>query len=238
MRKRRAALVFAIGTIILVLLGGAMPKLIEESMPTTSSSTAVQSDQAVEQAAPVAQQGSALEALEALSVKGRAPKAGYERSQFGGGWSTVNGCSTRDIILHRDLEGPSLDGECKVVSGVLNDPYSGEVIQFSKEKSAEVQIDHVVALSDAWQKGAQTLTAEQRKQLANDPLELLAVSGADNQAKGDGDAATWLPSNKEFRCEYVARQVAVKKKYTLWVTVAEKDAIVNILRECPAQPLP
>jgi hypothetical protein len=101
-----------------------------------------------------------------------------------------------------------------------------------------VQIDHVVALSDAWQKGAQQLTRAQRIQLANDPLELLAVDGPANQQKADGDAATWLPSNKAFRCQYVARQVAVKQKYTLWVTDAEKQAVADILKDCPNEPLP
>jgi hypothetical protein len=101
-----------------------------------------------------------------------------------------------------------------------------------------VQIDHVVALSNAWQTGAGLLTPEIRQQLANDPLELLAVDGAANQQKSDGDAATWLPSNKAFRCQYVARQVAVKAKYQLWVTSAEKDAITRVLATCPGQPLP
>ena len=95
-----------------------------------------------------------------------------------------------------------------------------------------MQIDHVVALSDAWQKGAQQLTAEQRVQLANDPLNLLAVDGPANQAKSDADAATWLPPHKPFHCQYVARQVAVKRKYQLWVTEAEKEAMIRILLSC------
>lgn len=238
MRRRRAVIVLIVGTIILVLLGGAMPGLIEESLPAERSSTATQTSQPSVNTEEAAEKGTAIEALSDLSVKGRAPKAGYERSQFGSGWSNVNGCSTRDIILYRDLVDTTLDGECKVVSGILNDPYTGEVIQFTKLKSADVQIDHVIALSDAWQKGAQSFTPELRKQLANDPLELLAVSGAQNQEKSDGDAATWLPKNKSFRCEYVARQIAVKKKYSLWVTQPEKDAMLNVLGSCPGQALP
>jgi len=234
MRRRRAITIFIIGTIVLVLLGGAMPRLIEESLPNSSPNTTTQ-EQTQEIQAPA---GSAREALEALEVKGRAPKTGYERSQFGDGWDTVNGCTTRNIILYRDLLNPVLNDECKVVSGTLVDSYSGEILQFSNERSAEVQIDHIVALSDAWQKGAQNLTPDMREQLANDPLELLAVSGAQNQAKSDGDAATWLPKNKLFRCEYVARQIAVKKKYALWVTEAEKTAIVGVLASCPEQALP
>ena len=102
----------------------------------------------------------------------------------------------------------------------------------------EVQIDHVVALSDAWQKGAQKLSLTSRTAFANDPLNLLAVKGRLNSQKGDGDAATWLPPLKSYRCAYVARQVAVKAKYSLWVTTAEKAAIKSILDKCPGQLLP
>lgn len=231
MRKRRAVVVFIISTVLIALLAGAMPRMIEESLPINPEVTSTEAAESIVQ-------GSAREALESLAVKGRASKSGYERSQFGDGWAKVNGCSTRDIILNRELEDVVFDGECTVVSGRLNDLYTGTEIIFSKAESSKVQIDHVVALSDAWQKGAQQLTKEKRKQLANDPLELLAVDGPANQQKSDGDAATWLPRNKSFRCEYVARQVAVKAKYELWVTQAEKDAMVSVLDACPAQLLP
>ncbi len=178
--------------------------------------------------------------LETLLVKGRAPKTDYSRAQFGDGWVTVKGCDTRNIILNRDLVDVQVDDSCHVTSGVLSDPYTGKRIEFSRggSTSADVQIDHVVALSDAWQKGAQQLTKEQRISLANDALELLAVDGAANQQKSDGDAATWLPPYKAFRCQYVARQIAVKKKYALWVTQSEKDAMKNILASCPMQTIP
>lgn len=177
---------------------------------------------------------SALEVLESLEVKGRAPKNNYSRDQFGDGWVSEGLCDMRNIILARDLASPIIDEQCKVQRGELNDPYTGLIISFQRgpDTSAEVQIDHVVALSDAWQKGAQNLSAGDRVRLANDPLNLLAVSGPANQQKGDGDAATWLPSNKAFRCQYVARQVAVKKKYHLWVTEAEKQAISRVLGQC------
>jgi hypothetical protein len=182
----------------------------------------------------------ALASLQKLAVKGRAPKTHYTRQQFGDGWATTAGCDTRNIILHRDLTGTVVDKSCNVVSGTLDDPYTGKNIQFkrSASTSGDVQIDHVVALSDTWQKGAQQLSKEQRIALANDPLELLAVDGPANQQKSDGDAATWLPSYKPFRCQYVARQIAIKQKYSLWVTQAEKDAITNVLSSCPKQQLP
>lgn len=184
----------------------------------------------------------ASDELQKLAVKGRAPKTNYSREQFGTGWATTGGCDTRNIILNRDLSDVHVDVDenCYVTKGVLNDPYTGKIIQFIRgtDTSADVQIDHVVALSDAWQKGAQQLTKEQRIALANDPLELLAVDGPANQQKSDGDAATWLPAYKPFRCQYVARQIAVKQKYTLWVTQAEKDAMLHVLSACPLQTLP
>jgi hypothetical protein len=163
---------------------------------------------------------------------GRAPKTGYARTQFGDGWSKTGNCDTRNIILHRDLTDITMANECTIASGILQDPYTGETIHFSSADSSAVQIDHIVALSDAWQKGAQQLTKEQRQQLANDPLELLAVDGPANQQKGDGDAATWLPKNKAFRCTYIERQVIVKQKYSLWVTDAEKTAMIDVLKSC------
>ncbi|MGH7218052.1 MAG: HNH endonuclease family protein [Candidatus Microsaccharimonas sp.] len=235
MRRRRAIIVFSVGMFILMLLGAALPQIIEESVPNSLNNSTSQRSGGQNDSATISP---ALEALEKITVKGRAPKTGYERSQFGNGWSVVNGCSTRNIILYRDLENTVVDEKCVVVSGVLQDPYSGKQINFTKENSSDVQIDHVIALSDAWQKGAQLLTREQRVQLANDPLELLAVAGADNQAKSDGDAATWLPKNKAFRCEYIARQIAIKIKYSLWVTRAEKDVMSGVLKTCPQQVLP
>lgn len=229
MRRRRAIMVFVLGTIGLALLGGALPEMIKESLPLAAQTEPVESS---------GEKSAALEGLAKLEIKGRAAKTGYERSQFGDGWAKVDGCTTREIILYRDLINTVLDGACTIVSGTLLDSYTGEKIEFSKERSSEVQIDHVIALSDAWQKGAQQLTRQQRIQLANDPLELIAVSGAENQAKSDADAATWLPKNKAFRCEYIARQVAVKLKYTLWVTQAEYDVMKTILEGCPLQTLP
>lgn len=183
---------------------------------------------------------SALAALDTLPVKGRAPKTDYKRTQFGNGWALRNGCDMRNLILQRDLVSPLVGEDCKVIRGTLNDPYTGKVIEFIRgaDTSDDVQIDHVVALSNAWQTGAQQLTVDQRIALANDPLELIAVDGPANQAKGDGDAATWLPSNKPFRCQYVARQVAVKQKYSLWVTAPEKEAMQRVLSNCPSQVLP
>jgi hypothetical protein len=182
----------------------------------------------------------ALEALNALPVKGKAPKTGYTRAQFGDGWITRDGCDTRNTILYRDMKNTVVSEGCIVTSGTLDDPYTGTTISFLRgaTTSSAVQIDHVVALSNAWQTGAQALSREERIALANDPLELLASDGKANQQISDGDAATWLPPNKAFRCQYIARQIAVKQKYTLWVVAAEKAAMERVLQTCPGQTLP
>ena len=187
----------------------------------------------------------ALDALNALPIKGRAPKTGYSRDQFGTAWSDIdhNGCDTRNDILNRDLNNTTHKNgthNCVVLTGTLNDPYTATTINFQRGQttSSKVQIDHVVALSNAWQTGAQQLTPTTRLALANDPYNLLAVDGSANQQKSDGDAATWLPANKSYRCEYVARQIGVKTKYSLWVTQAEHDAMANVLSSCPTQTIP
>ena len=187
----------------------------------------------------------ATSVLMTLPVKGRAAKTGYTRAQFGQTWADVdrNGCDTRNDMLKRDLTEIVFKiktRNCVVESGVMLDRYSGETINFVRGNvtSMEVQIDHVVALSNSWQTGAFKLSVIQRTALANDPLNLFAVKGRLNSQKGDGDAATWLPPLKSFRCAYVAQQIAVKAKYSLWVTPPEKDAMVRILTACPKQVLP
>lgn len=224
-RIRRAIVALAsIAGLVAVILTSS--DLWQQQLPSSPSGT-------------VQPQGVAADTLATIPVKGRAPKTGYARTQFGEGWAIKNGCDTRNIILHRDLTDTVVDEKCKVTSGILHDPYTAKDIAFERgAKSDAVQIDHVVALSNAWQTGAQQLSLDERKSLANDPLELLAVEGKANQDKSDGDAATWLPPNKAFRCQYVARQIAVKQKYRLWMTQAEHTAIADILQSCPGQQLP
>ena len=194
------------------------------------------------QVSSAATQPLAAKVLAKLQVKGRAPKTGYSRSLFSDGWGDIGYCDTRNYILKRDLRSITWrSGEnCIVATGVLQDPYTGATINFVRgvRTSLAVQIDHIVAVSDAWQKGAQQMTSANRYNFYNDPLNLLAVDGPTNESKGDGDAATWLPPNKSFRCTYVSRQIAVKAKYKLWVTSAEKDAMSRVLISCPKQLLP
>jgi hypothetical protein len=184
----------------------------------------------------------ALAALSTIPIKGRAPKTGYDRDLFASDWDYSFGCDMRNKILRRDFSEFQFraDSSCVIATGVLLDPYTGQSINFVRGvgSSSEVQIDHVVAVSDAWQKGAQQLSSNQRYAFYNDPLNLLAVSGSANAQKSDSDAASWLPSNKAYRCAFVARQVAVKISYNLWVTQAEYDAIFRVLQDCPDQALP
>jgi hypothetical protein len=198
-------------------------------------------------AAPHAAAGPAADAmaqLDSIEVKGRAPKTGYERSLFGDAWTDDvavadgrNGCDTRNDMLRRDLVDvmikPGSNG-CAVLSGTLNDPYTGTSFAFQRGpgSSAEVQIDHMVSLSDAWQTGAQQWDEFTRRNFANDPRNLQATLGWVNQQKGDGDTATWLPPNNAYRCTFVSRIVDVKAAYRLWVTPAERDAIARVLAGC------
>jgi hypothetical protein len=215
------------------------PPATSSAGPSTSATTDSQAPPAAD-----AESSAALAKLATLPIEGRAPKTGYDRNLFGDAWTDDvsvagghNGCDTRNDILGRDL----IAGEtklgwngCTVLAGTLNDPYTGDTVAFSPQ----VQIDHVVALSDAWQKGAQQWHAPKLRNFANDPINLQATIGSINQQKGDGDAATWLPPDKSYRCTYVSRIVDVKATYELWVTQAEHDAIARILTNCDAPDAP
>lgn len=206
---------------------------------TAAPAPATSSAPAVAPTPPPAAADSALAAVDLLEVKGRAPKTGYSRGLFGA-WSDLdgNGCDTRSDVLRQVVRGGSpspSDPACDVVGGTIWDPYLGAEIPFV---SSKIDVDHVVALSDAWQKGAQGWPAAQLVRFGNDPLNLLAVTDSLNSAKGDSDAASWLPPNKAYRCDMVARQVAVKVKYGLWVTAAEREAMIRVLSACPTMPLP
>ena len=241
-RRRIIGTLLIAASIVVILLQNQsvyVPQPPTQPLPTTPAEATQSSIQATTKASTESP-SLAVQILETLTVKGRAPKTGYARTLFGDGWLLAGGCDMRNVVLHRDLIGTAVSDDCKVMSGVLADPYTGTTISFTRgpDTSDLVQIDHVVALSNAWQTGAQQLTLEQRIAFANDPLELLAVDGSANQSKGDGDAATWLPANKAFRCQYVARQIAVKAKYSLWVTEPEKSAMQRVLSSCPEQTLP
>ena len=245
---------YVLGLVGLVLLASCMtpptatgPGSVGPSAPVRTSS-APRTPSFPRPMPPAPAQGSALAALATLPIKGRAPRTGYARSAFGKAWTDDNddplghnGCDTRNDVLARDLRDVMFRyGHCLVASGTLVDPYTGTMIGFVRGvgTSSLVQIDHVVPLANAWVTGAQQWTARQRQDFANDPLELIPIEGFVNDAKGDGDAATWLPPDKGFRCAYAARMVAIKLKWRLWVTHAEHDALARLLDRCGALGLP
>ncbi len=229
MRKRRVVAFFVLAIVFLLSVFASNPAPVESPVKQEINDVLA------------AQSELASDVLDSLEVKGRAPKTGYSRGQFTDGWATIDGCDVRNRILSAQLMQIEIDeDECSVLAGVLDDPYSGNQQVFIRGEmtSSKVQIDHVVALSDAWQKGAQEITDLERLAFANDSLNLLAVNGPLNQQKGDSDAASWLPPNTSFRCQYVARQIAVKAKYHLWVTDAEQASMRRVLNNCPEQVLP
>lgn len=180
----------------------------------------------------------AKDVLENLAVQPKNTSEKYYRKLFYSDWSIMaDGCNIREAILKRDLHDVALKG-CKVQSGILDDPYTGQQINFVRgpETSEAIQIDHVVALSNAWATGAYALDEQTRYDISQDPLNLIAVEGQANQDKLDQDASTWLPSNTAFQCQYVARQISVKYKYRLWVTPAEKATMLEVLAKCPDEP--
>ncbi len=182
---------------------------------------------------PSAGDTQALLAAQALVERGRSASTNYSRDAFGSAWKDVdrNGCDTRNDILSRDFTTASYKGgtnDCKVVGGTWTDPYSNESYTFTEQPS-EAQIDHVVALSNAWQMGADLWTDEMRTEFANDPLNLIVTVASLNRQKSDSNAASWLPPYKPGRCDFIARQVAVKTKWQLFVTSSEKSAMLGIL---------
>ncbi len=179
----------------------------------------------------------AIDVLESLAVQEKNTTKKYYRKVFYDNWGIdESGCNTRERILNRDLKSTTLKG-CKVQSGILDDPYTGKTIHFTRgqDTSSLVQIDHVVALSNAWQTGAYLLDSDTRYELSQDPLNLLAVEGQANQDKSDAAADVWLPPNEAFRCQYVARQISIKYKYHLWVTPSEKSTMQRVLALCPKE---
>lgn len=226
-RVRKLILPLAIA-VLLAVLGIVLSRIGGPDTPTTTM--------------PGDQLAAARTQLEALPVKNWASKTGYTREEFGSAWTDDvsvelghNRCDTRNDILQRDLTDEKLESDgCKVISGTLADPYTGKTIAFKqgRETSAAVQIDHIIALSNAWLTGAQALSPEKRRDLANDPRNLQAVDGPTNQGKGDSDAGEWLPPRKDYQCTYVAKQIAVKTAYSLWVTRAEHDSMARVLGSC------
>jgi hypothetical protein len=222
------------------------------STPTTSPSPTISP---TGKATGHADYGKALNSLDSITVA-KPRIGGYDRERDFGGWAdrskTMCGkATTRDMILKRDLKPSVSNRDCQVTAGKLADPYTGRTIVFKRGRttSAAVQIDHVVALLDAWGSGARDWTHAQRVAYANDPDVLLASDGPANMAKGagldfngsgeyssqgTGAPDVWMPTNKVYRCDYMAKRVAIKTKYRLTMTPREKQQTVKYLGACAA----
>ncbi len=172
------------------------------------------------------------------------PPSEYQREErFGRSWLDVDGnhCDTRNDILGLQLtdveylpmdQAPSRCRRATVQSGVLDDPYTGRRIEFTRDQPNAVQIDHLVPLSWAWRNGAWRLTQEERIAFANDPDNLLAVDGPTNQGKGDKGPSQWLPANEGFRCEYAERFTDVVFSYDLSLPDDDRAALTSLLTDC------
>lgn len=175
--------------------------------------------------------------LRSLSLKGKYSKIYYKREFFGKPWFDLdkNNCDTRNDILRRDLKDVTISNEdsCTVLSGVLSDPYTGKEIIFNRgyKSSLEVQIDHIVPLADAWLSGGENLSKPQLLAFANDPQNLIAVSGSSNYQKGYSTPEKWSPKS-DFFCSYLYKYVSVKYKYKLTISKNERDFLNKNIKVC------
>ncbi|MDF3297316.1 HNH endonuclease family protein [Streptomyces tropicalis] len=155
---------------------------------------------------------------------------GYNRDLFPL-WITVSGtCNTRETVLERDGTNVVTDSSCAATSGSWYSPYDGA----TWTAASDLDIDHLVPLAEAWDSGAGKWTTARRQAFANDLTrpQLLAVTDNVNQAKGDQDPATWVPSRSAYVCTYVRAWVQVKYYYGLSVDSAEKSALQGYLANC------
>lgn len=251
-RRRRRALagvlaVLVIGAVAGLLIWQENSNHVSSPSPTWRAEPAsgvppTTSRQPPPQSGPTPKYDLARQQLKALQVRVWDRTSDFRRYQFGQAWSDDvnvefghNGCNTRDDILRRDLQNLMVRPfTCFAQSGTLIDPYTGTSIDFVRgpESSSTVEIDHVVALADAWYKGARAWDPQRRLDFANDPRNLLAVSPKANFDKAFRDAAGWLPPNEAFRCDFVARQIDVKTAYGLWLSAKEKQAMTDVLAHC------
>ncbi|MET9486812.1 HNH endonuclease family protein [Nocardia sp. NPDC006630] len=182
--------------------------------------------------------------LDRLTIAWNRNWESYERNAFGPGWSgrggepvLSDGCTAREDVMKRDLTEVKLaeSNSCMVLSGVLNDPYAGEQLPYDRFQASDIEIDHVVALGDAWRSGASDWDAERRQYFANDVGNLLAVQKQANQDKGSKTPDQWRP-RAQFWCEYARRWVAVKSRWGLTVQATEKSALADMLGACSPPP--
>jgi hypothetical protein len=179
-------------------------------------------------------------------VPARIHRYDYRRAAFGDAWTDDNdapgghnGCDTRDDILNRDLVDKTYVAikRCPdaVATGTLHDPYTNATINFHRGAGigASVEIDHIVPLALAWDMGAYDWPTSERIRLANDPANLLAVSGKANEDKSDSQPTLWMPPNKAFWCQYAMQYIAVARGYALPVDQPSADVLRQAAATCP-----
>ncbi|MGW7067347.1 HNH endonuclease family protein [Streptomyces sp. NPDC054855] len=165
-----------------------------------------------------------------LTVRAEGSSDGYSREKFPH-WSTQSGaCNTREVVLKRDGTNVQQDSSCAATSGTWKSPYDGG----TWTAASDVDIDHVIPLSEAWKSGASGWTTAQREGFANDLSrpQLIAVTDNVNQSKGDQDPAEWMPPTTSYHCYYVRMWVDVKHHYNLTVNTEEKTKLSSILNGC------
>ncbi|MFC0115490.1 HNH endonuclease family protein [Kibdelosporangium aridum] len=168
--------------------------------------------------------------LNSLTVAADGPSTGYSRDLFPH-WSTVSGaCNTREQVLKRDGTNVVVDSSCAATSGRWYSPYDGATWSVA----SDVDIDHIIPLSNAWKTGANSWTTSKRQQFANDLSgpQLIAVTDNVNQAKGDQTPATWKPPLTSYHCTYARMWIGSKYKWGLRVNSAEKSALSSMLNSC------
>lgn len=176
-----------------------------------------------------------------VKVAEPAPGRSYNRSAFGTAWTddsdapwAHDDCPTREQVLQRDMPDEAFRSKpgdslrCVVASGTLSDPYTGRKIVFTKERPQAVQVDHVIALSEAWQQGAWNWSRRQRVEYANDPLVLLAVDGPANVQKSDHGPAEWLPPNHGVWCALAVRRAQIELRFHLPATRLDKHTMMEV----------
>ena len=235
--------VLAAGLLVMVTgcASGCQLEVPSAAAPRTGSTPAPADFPAAPAPAQKPVSGTDAQVLAHLVVKPAGSMRGYDRDKFGQRWSddvTVagghNGCDTRNDTLRAQLRDPVIKPGthgCVVLSGALDDPYTGQRIHYVRAGGKKsVDIDHAVALGNAWRSGAATWPKQRRQDLANDPANLLAVDAGANRSKGDRAANEWLPEQHSARCAYVRRQAQIKARYGLTVTYAELTTMRNVIQ--------
>ncbi|MFU8873928.1 HNH endonuclease family protein [Micromonospora sp. SL4-19] len=206
----RAGLAAALGAALVLGAAGCVPVVDEPATPASNA-------------------GNATKQLNELTVAAAGSMKGYSRARFPHWRKTGKNCDVRDTVLEQDGGSIKLSG-CNVVGGRWESRYDGQVLN----DPAQVDIDHVVPLANAWRSGANEWDDSKRGDFANDLTrpQLVAVSQRSNRAKGDQDPSQWKPANQSYWCQYATDWVTVKHYWRLTVTSAEKAALTDMLEGC------